>query len=106
MQFGPGSNLNCASLLLLNCPSGRQVSSSHELDGLVVYLHAKFGELNLRINETRSSENMSGLLPQAQYSRFAILPIIWLSDPFPMFPMASRIILDDSPHVSSALYAS
>ena len=26
---------------------------------LVVYLHAKFGELNLRINETRSSENRS-----------------------------------------------
>ena len=46
--------------LLLNCPSGRQISSSHWVVGLVVYLHAKFGELNLRINETRSNENRSG----------------------------------------------
>ena len=29
-----------------------------------------------------------------------------VSDPFPKFPMASRIILDNSLHVSSALYAS
>ena len=58
MQFG--------DQLLLNCPSGRQVSSSHELVDPVVYLHAKFGELNLRIDETRSSENRSGRLPQVQ----------------------------------------
>ena len=29
---------------------------------------------------------------QSRYPRFSILPIIWLSDPFPKFPMASRII--------------
>ena len=34
------------------------------------------------------------------------LNIIWLSDPFPKFPMASRIMMDNSLHVSSALYAS
>ena len=80
-------------------------TSSHLLVGLVVYLHAKFEELNLRINETRSSENRSRWLPpsQVQYPRFCILPIIWLSDPFPKFPMASRIIMDNSLHVSSAL---
>ena len=39
-----------------------------------------------------------------QYPGFSIivLPIIWLSDPFPMFPMASSIIMDNSLHVSSA----
>ena len=59
-----------------------------------------------RINKTRSSENRSGWLPQVQYPIFSILSIIWLSDPFPMFPRASRTIMDNSLHVSSAFYAS
>ena len=58
-QCSLGANLNGTSRLLLNCPSGRQGSSSPQLINLVVYLHAKFVELNLRIKETRSSENRS-----------------------------------------------
>ena len=52
------------------------------------------------------SENRSGWLPQVHYPRFSILPIIWMSVLFPMFPRASRTIMDNSLHVSLALYAS
>ena len=105
-QCSLGANLNGASRLLLNCPSGRQVSSSHQLVGLAVYQYAKFEALNRRINKTRSSENMSGQLPRVQYPRFSKLPINWLSDLFPMFPRASRIITDNILHLSQAQYAS
>ena len=58
------------------------------------------------INKTRSGENRSVRLPQVQYPRFSILPIIWLSGLFSMFPRASRTMMDNSLHLSSTLYAS
>ena len=85
---------------------GRQVSSSHLLVDLVVYQYAKFGALNQRIYKSRSSENLSGWLPREQYPRFWILPTIWLSNLFPMFPRASRTIMDNILHLSSAKFPS
>ena len=69
MQFASGDQIqvelgNCTSLLLLNSPSDRRVSSSHQHTVLVDYLYAKFEALNRRIEKTRSSENRSGILPQ------------------------------------------
>ena len=104
-----GAILNSTSWLLCSSGStltGGRISSSHQFVSLLVYLFAKFGALNRRINEIRSSKNRSGLLSQVQPPRFSFLPIIWLSDLSPMLSRASRTIMDISPHASSVVFAS
>ena len=85
---------------------GRRIFSSHQIVNCIVYLCSKFGALNRRTNENRSSENRSGLLPQGQPPRFSILPITWLYDLSPKLNRASRTVMDTSQHASSAVYAS
>ena len=98
--------LSFASRRLLTGPSDWLLYSSHLIGNLVVYLCAKFGALNPRINENRSCENGSQPLPQVRTPRFSIPPIFWLSDLVAMFPRASGTIMDNSLHVSSHSYAS
>ena len=98
--------LALASLLLLRCPSQGRFYCSHLILNLIVYLCAKFGALNQRINEIRSGGNLSQPLPQCQTSRFSIPTILWLSNLVAMFPRASGAIMDSNLHVSSHSYAS
>ena len=91
--------LALASLLLLRCPSQGLFYSSHLILNLIVYLCAKFGALNQRINEIRSGGNLSQPLPQCQTSRFSIPTIFGLSDLVAMFPTASGGIMDSNLHV-------
>ena len=98
--------LTLASLLLLRGLSKGRFYSSHLILNLIVYLCAKFGALNQRINEIRSGGNLSQPLPQCQTSRFSIPTILWLSNLVAMFPRASGAIMDSNLHVSSHSYAS
>ena len=70
---------------------------------LLVYLCEKFGALNQRINETRSSELR---LSQIHRLRISVLSITWLSGLSPMLNRASRTIMDISEHTSSVVFAS
>jgi hypothetical protein len=98
--------LALASLLLLRGLSQGLFYSSHLILNLIVYLCAKFGALNQRINEIRSGGNLLQPLPQCQTSRFSIPTILWLSNLVAMFPRASGAIMDSNLHVSSHSYAS
>ena len=98
--------LALASLLLLRFPSQGRFYSSHLILNLIVYLFAKFGALNQRINEIRSGGNWLQPLPEVQTSRFSIPTIFGLSDLVAIFPRASGTIMDSNLHVSSHLYAS
>ena len=77
-QCSQGAILKCARWSLIRTLSEQQVFSSVNL---VVDLRARFAALNQSINESRSSENRLGLLPQVQATvqhpslRFFILTI-------------------------------
>ena len=66
----------------------------------LLYLSAKFGALNQRIKEIRSSENQWWPLPQIVTLRFVKQLTLWLSDLAAMLPRASGTIMDNSLHVS------
>ena len=101
-----GRTFNLLSCFLLSRASERLFCSSHQLVNLVVYLSAKFGALNQRINEIRSCENLWWPLPQVLTLKFALTLILWLFNLAEMFPRVSRTIRDNSLHASSLLYAS
>ncbi len=75
-----------ASLLMLRGSSEEQIYSSHLICNSVVYLCAKFGALNPRINKMNFGGNWFQTVPQVQTSRFSIQTIFWLSDLVSMFP--------------------
>ena len=114
LQFWTSEEAQCAferlwtvaSRLLLRGPSNRRFFSSHPIVDLVVYLSAKFGALNPRINEIRSGANSLQPVSQVQKLRFTIPPISWLSDLVAMFPRASGTIVDNILHASSHSSAS
>ena len=95
-----------ASRLLLTGPSKRRFYSSHSFVNLVVYLCAKFGSLNPRMNNIRSRKNRSRQVPEVWNRIFSIPTIFWLSALVAMCPMALRTIMDRILHVSSHSYAS
>ena len=97
-----GAILNHASWLLPITLSGSRISSSHEFVNLLVYLCEKFGALNRRINETRSSKNRPEQLSQLLPPRFSILPIIWLSGLSLNRASRTRTIMDNSQDASSS----
>ena len=84
----------------------RQVCRTNQVCNHLVYLSAKFGELNQRINEIRSSENQWWPPPQVATLIFVKQLTLWLSDLAAMLPRASWTIMDNSLHASSPLYAS
>ena len=106
-----GAILNSTSWLLqrvlLSTLSGRRSFSYHlSVNLLSIYVQtstAKFGAVNRRINETRSSENRYGLVSLVQPPRFSVLPITWLSALSPFLNRASRTIMDISQHASSVV---
>ena len=98
--------MNSTSWLLHSILHGGRISSSDLFINLLVYLCAKFGALNRRIDDTRSIENGPSLLSKVQPPRFSVLPISWLSDLSPMLNRASRTIMDISRHASSVGQAS
>ena len=114
LQFWTSEEAQCvleriqtmASRLLLRSPSDWRFYTSYSIVNLVVYLCAKFGALNPRINEIRSGENRSHPPPRERTPRFFVLPILWLSDLVVMFPKASGTIMDKNLHSSSHLCAS
>jgi hypothetical protein len=62
-----------ASRLLLRGSSKGRFYSSHSIVNLLIYLFAKFGALNPRMNEIRSSGNRSRPVPKGHCH--AILPV-------------------------------
>jgi hypothetical protein len=94
---------------MLRASSKLLLCSSYAILNSVVYLCAKFGALNQRINEIRSSGKVGNLVqpvPLVQISRFSIQTIFWLSDLVAIFLRASGTIIDSSLYVSSHLHAS
>ena len=91
-----------ASRLLLTSPS----KSSQSIVNLVVYLCAKFGALNPRMNDIRSRKNRSRPVPEVWNRIFSIPTIFWISALVAMCLMALRTIMDSILHVSSHSYAS
>ena len=114
LDFGTSEEAQCVLELVLNfacwllhrCPSDWRQYSSRLIVNLVVYLCAKFGALNPRINEIRYCEIVLHPPPEVLSPRFSLPPILSLSDLAPMFPRVSGTIMDNSLHVSSQLYAS
>jgi hypothetical protein len=88
-------------LLLSACSEVAQTGYSF----LLVYLCAKFGALNPRINEIRSGENWLSPPFQVLTPRFSVPTIFWVSDLVAMFSRASGTIMDNNLHLSSHLYA-
>jgi hypothetical protein len=95
-----------SSRLLLTGRSKRRFYSSHSIVNLVVYLCAKFGALNPRINNIRSIKNWWRQVPEVWNRIFSIPTIFWLSVLVSMRLMALRTIMDSILHSSSHLYAS
>jgi hypothetical protein len=76
--------------------------SSDSILNLVLYLCAKFGALDPRINEIRSRKDRSRLIPEVCTRRFSIPTIFGLSDLVSIFTTrASETIMDSSLHISS-----
>lgn len=84
----------------------RQVFCMKQVCNHLVNLSAKFGALNQRINEIRSSENLWWPLPQVLTLRSVKPHILWLCDLPAMLSRASWTIMDNSLDAYSPFHAS